>query len=42
LESGIDRRLPQPDWAVAIGLSMGPAVSGAVETTAKPAAEIAR
>lgn len=26
-ESGIDRRSPQPDWAVAIGLSMGP-VSG--------------
>jgi hypothetical protein len=23
-ESGIDRRLPQPDWAVALGLSMGP------------------
>jgi len=23
-ESGIDRRLPQPDWAVSIGLSMGP------------------
>jgi cell division ATPase FtsA len=24
IESGIDRRLPQPSWAVAIGLSMGP------------------
>lgn len=24
-ESGIDRRQPQPNWAVAIGLSMGPA-----------------
>ncbi len=24
IESGIDRRLPQPTWAVAIGLSMGP------------------
>ncbi|HEX8915253.1 MAG TPA: hypothetical protein VF796_23070, partial [Humisphaera sp.] len=23
-ESGIDRRLPQPDWAVALGLTMGP------------------
>lgn len=23
-ESGIDRRLPQPDWSVAIGLTMGP------------------
>jgi hypothetical protein len=25
MESGIDRRQPQPGWAVAIGLSMGPA-----------------
>jgi type IV pilus assembly protein PilM len=25
VESGIDRRQPQPSWAVAIGLSMGPA-----------------
>jgi hypothetical protein len=24
IESGIDRRQPQPGWAVAIGLSMGP------------------
>jgi type IV pilus assembly protein PilM len=24
IESGIDRRLPQPSWGVAIGLSMGP------------------
>jgi hypothetical protein len=24
IESGIDRRQPQPNWAVAIGLSMGP------------------
>jgi hypothetical protein len=23
-ESGIDRRQPQPNWAVAIGLSLGP------------------
>ena len=23
IESGIDRRLPQPAWAIAIGLSMG-------------------
>lgn len=31
-ESGLDRRLPQPDWAVAIGLSMGPvAVPATVE-----------
>jgi len=29
VESGIDRRMPQPGWAVAIGLSMGPAAAGA-------------
>jgi Tfp pilus assembly PilM family ATPase len=29
VESGIDRRLPQPAWAVAIGLSMGPAAADA-------------
>jgi type IV pilus assembly protein PilM len=23
-ETGVDRRLPQPDWSVALGLSMGP------------------
>lgn len=28
-ESGIDRRLPQPDWAVALGLTMGPVVAAA-------------
>ena len=28
IESGIDRRQPQPGWAVAIGLSMGPAAGG--------------
>ena len=27
IESGIDRRQPQPSWAVAIGLSMGPKVA---------------
>lgn len=27
IESGIDRRQPQPGWAVAIGLSMGPAAA---------------
>jgi Tfp pilus assembly PilM family ATPase len=31
VESGIDRRQPQPSWAVAIGLSMGPSGGGAVE-----------
>jgi len=24
IESGIDRRQPQPGWATAIGLSLGP------------------
>ena len=33
VESGIDRRQPQPSWAVAIGLSMGPA--GAAAPAAK-------
>jgi Tfp pilus assembly PilM family ATPase len=33
LETGIDRRLPQPAWAVAIGLSMGAPVPVGVETT---------
>ena len=28
IESGIDRRQPQPAWAVAIGLSMGPVANG--------------
>lgn len=28
IECGIDRRVPQPAWAVAIGLSLGPAHSG--------------
>ena len=44
LESGIDRRLPQPDWAVAIGLSMGPAarVTGAAEPLARTSVEVAR
>ena len=27
VESGIDRRQPQPSWAVALGLSMGPAAA---------------
>jgi Tfp pilus assembly PilM family ATPase len=31
VESGIDRRQPQPSWAVAIGLSMGPADGSKVE-----------
>jgi type IV pilus assembly protein PilM len=30
IESGIDRRQPQPNWAVAIGLSMGPTGSGEI------------
>ena len=33
IESGIDRRQPQPNWSVAIGLSIGPGAAG--ETEAK-------
>jgi Tfp pilus assembly PilM family ATPase len=33
IESGIDRRQPQPAWAVAIGLSMGPV--GAAKAASK-------
>jgi type IV pilus assembly protein PilM len=32
-ESGIDRRLPQPDWAVALGLTMGPVGAPVVAAT---------
>jgi type IV pilus assembly protein PilM len=32
VEVGIDRRIPQPGWAVAIGLSMGPAEAGKTST----------
>jgi type IV pilus assembly protein PilM len=45
IESGIDRRLPQPDWAIAIGLSTGPAAAAttiAAETTSRAPAEAAR
>ena len=31
VESGIDRRQPQPSWSVAVGLSMGPAGGAAAE-----------
>jgi len=34
-ESGLDRRLPQPDWAVAIGLTMGPVANAAAAPAAK-------
>jgi geranylgeranyl pyrophosphate synthase len=34
IDSGIDCRLPQPNWAVAIGLSMGPARTDASATRA--------
>ncbi|CAN5620375.1 hypothetical protein BH09PLA1_BH09PLA1_26370 [soil metagenome] len=34
IESGIDRRQPQPSWAVALGLSLGPAVPTAGEVSA--------
>jgi Tfp pilus assembly PilM family ATPase len=30
IESGIDRRQPQPSWAVALGLSLGPTVPNVV------------
>jgi type IV pilus assembly protein PilM len=33
-ESGIDRRLPQPDWSVALGLTMGPQNVPAAATAA--------
>ena len=41
IESGIDRRQPQPAWAVAIGLSMGPrsGVAATVAAGAAPAEE---
>lgn len=34
IETGIDRRQPQPSWAVALGLSLGPAVPSAGEVSA--------
>jgi hypothetical protein len=42
IESGIDRRQPQPAWAVAIGLSMGPRGAAAVVAAAEPAEEQAQ
>jgi Tfp pilus assembly PilM family ATPase len=39
IESGIDRRQPQPGWSVAIGLSMGPAAGGYAGSAAAVAAE---
>jgi len=33
IESGIDRRQPQPNWAVAIGLSLGPKSDAPVEAS---------
>jgi type IV pilus assembly protein PilM len=38
IDSGIDRRQPQPAWAVAVGLSLGP-VAGSATTTTSIAAE---
>jgi hypothetical protein len=36
IESGMDRRYPQPAWAVAVGLSMGPPAStGAASSEGK-------
>jgi hypothetical protein len=40
-EHGIDRRQPQPGWAVAIGLSMGPAGEAGSAAAAAAAAELA-
>jgi Tfp pilus assembly PilM family ATPase len=37
-ESGIDRRQPQPAWAVAIGLSMGPPTNGETDEIGAAAA----
>ena len=37
-ESGIDRRLPQPDWAVALGLTLGPPAAATAAGAAAPAA----
>jgi cell division ATPase FtsA len=45
VESGIDRRQPQPAWAVALGLSMGPARMEQASETRSPAesaAEVGR
>jgi hypothetical protein len=33
IESGIDRRQPQPGWATAIGLSLGPLQGGPVKVS---------
>jgi type IV pilus assembly protein PilM len=38
-ESGIDRRLPQPDWAVALGLTMGPPQAAVAATNVAAAAK---
>jgi Tfp pilus assembly PilM family ATPase len=37
IESGIDRRHPQPGWTVAIGLSLGPARGESSEGASAPA-----
>jgi len=41
MESGIDRRQPQPGWAVAIGLSMGPATAQQQQSQSAPRAAVA-
>lgn len=38
INSGIDRRQPQPGWAVALGLSMGPAPSHTSQDASAPVA----
>ncbi len=42
IESGIDRRQPQPGWAVAIGLSLGPAPVDPAATVPAAAAQVER
>lgn len=38
-ESGIDRRQPQPSWAVAVGLSVGPLSAAGIESPSSAAPE---
>lgn len=40
IESGIDRRQPQPAWSVALGLTMGPAPIAIAEPVAEPPPQV--
>jgi type IV pilus assembly protein PilM len=42
VEIGIDRRVPQPAWAIAIGLSMGPAADSAKSKSVESETRISR